>query len=114
MMMRIVDFEYYCSSIKVSNHCTARLSLKLIDDECPWNNGVYSLSANNGKLTVERIDGSSKPDITLKPYALALVIGGRTPALLLRELGKIECSEDVAHQLDALFPVENFISYFRF
>ena len=114
MMMRIVDFEKFCSSIKVSNQCNEVLSVKLIDSDCPWNEGVFSLSASNGKLTVEKVGDSSKPDITLDPYALSLVMGGRTPAGMLRNIGKIDCSEETAAKLDALFPVENFISYFRF
>ncbi|MGY5873077.1 MAG: GNAT family N-acetyltransferase [Candidatus Thorarchaeota archaeon] len=114
MMMRIVDFEKFCSSIKVSDQCSENLSVKLVDGECPWNEGVFSLSANNGKLIVEKVDDEEKPDITLEPYALSQVIGGTTPSWILRELGKIDCSEDVASILDTLFPVENFISYFRF
>jgi len=114
MMMRIVDFKNFCSSIKVSEQCEGSLTLKLIDNECPWNEGIFSLSSNNGKLTVEKIIDSSKPDITLEPYTLSLVIGGRTPAFMLRELRLIECSGETASKLDTLFPVENFISYFRF
>ena len=114
MMIRIVDFEKFCSSIKVSDQCSEELTVKLSDGECPWNAGVFSLLANNGKLMVEKIDDDTKPDITLEPYTLSLVIGGRTPALMMRELGKIECSKEIAMKLDAFFPVENFISYFRF
>jgi len=114
MMMRIIDFEKFCSSIKVSDQCNEELSVKLIDSDCPWNEGVSSLSASNGKLTVEKVDDSSKADITLEPHALSLVIEGRTPAKVLRDLGKIDCTEKTAAKLDSLFPVENFISYFRF
>jgi len=114
MMIRIVDFENYCSSIKVSDQCNEILTIKLVDKECPWNEGIYSLSANNGKLKAESVSDGSKPDITLDPYSLSLVIGGRTPVVMLRNLGKIDCSEETASILDKLFPVENFISYFRF
>jgi len=114
MMMRVVDFENYCSSIKVSSKCNERVTVKLIDNECPWNEGVFSLSANNGIIVVEKVRDSSKPDITLEPHALSLVIGGRTSAKMLRDLGKIDCTEKTAFKLDVLFPVENFISYFRF
>ena len=65
-------------------------------------------------MSIEKVDDSSKSDITLEPYTLSLVIGGRTPAQVLRELGWIECTQDTAAKLDALCPVENFISYFRF
>jgi hypothetical protein len=33
---------------------------------------------------------------------------------MLRDLGKIDCTEKTAVKLDVIFPVENFISYFRF
>jgi len=114
MMMRIIDFEKFCSSIKVSDHCNEELTMKLIDANCPWNEGVFSLSTNNGKLVVEKVSDSANPDITLEPHALSLVIEGRTPAKVLRDLGKIDCTEKTAAKLDSLFPVENFISYFRF
>ena len=114
MMMRIIDFENYCSSIKVSDQCDVRLSVKLIDSGCPWNEGVFSLSANNGKLKADKVGHGLKSDVILDPYTLSLVIGGRTPVHLLRDLRKIDCSESTALKLDELFPVENFISYFRF
>jgi len=114
MMMRIIDFEGYCTSIKVSKQCVQELIVKLVDKECPWNEGTFYLKAAKGKITVERVDNNREPDIGLDPHALSLVVGGRTTARMLRELGKIDCSEETSRKLDALFPVENFISYFRF
>lgn len=113
MMMRIVDFVKFCTSIKVGDSCNGNLVVKLIDKECPWNEGVFSLSIDNGSMLVEKTD-SSRPDITLEPYALSQVIAGRTQARTLRDIGAIDCSEETAFKLDSLFPVENFISYFRF
>jgi predicted acetyltransferase len=114
MMMRIVDFVNYCASIKVPEDCSEDLILQLSDSACPWNEGTFSIKARKGKLKASKINEGLKPSIVLNPYTLSLIIGGRTPAVILRDLGKINCTESTALILDALFPVENFISYFRF
>jgi predicted acetyltransferase len=114
MMMRIVDFEKFCSLIKVSDHYNERITVKLMDNECPWNEGTYSLKPREGALEVKKHEDTVKPDVTLTPHMLSLVVGGRTSATVLHDLGKIECSFEIALKLDALFPPDNFVSYFRF
>ncbi len=114
MMMRIIDFENYCKSIKVTNQRIEPIRVKLIDAYCSWNDGVYSLSAENGELQIAKLDDKAESDIVLDPYSLSQVIGGRTSATVLREIGIINCTESIARKLDTLFPTENFISYFRF
>lgn len=112
MMMRVIDFEGYCSSIKVPSHATESIVVELVDRDCDWNTGVYLLSPNNGKLDVERVD--STPDVFLNDIQLSRVISGRTRATVLRGLGGIECSKESAMKLDLIFPEESFVSYQRF
>ncbi len=114
MMMRVIDFENYCGGIRVSQGCNEEVVLKLTDEQCPWNEGIFRIHVEDGKLGVERMEDKITPDIHLNPYALSSVMCGRTPAMFLRDLNFIECSKETARKLDALFPVENFISYFRF
>jgi predicted acetyltransferase len=114
MMMRVIDIEGFCSSIKVSEECVDELTVRLIDKECPWNEGNFLLKAGKGKITIKRVEDNKEPDIALEPYSLSLVVAGRFSAQTLRKLGKIDCSEETSRKLDTLFPVENFISYFRF
>jgi len=114
MMMRVLDFENYCRGISVPEGCNEEVVLKLTDEQCPWNNGVFRIHAEDGKLGIDRLDDTITPDIHLNPYMFSSVMCGRTPAVALREIGKIICSESIARKLDTLFPTENFISYFRF
>ncbi|MFW9795173.1 MAG: sterol carrier protein domain-containing protein, partial [Candidatus Thorarchaeota archaeon] len=114
MMMRVVDFEKYCRAISVSTHAVEPVIVKLEDEMCPWNNGTYKLTPNESSLECERLDENVEPEVTLDALGLSDVIGGLTPASLLRSLGKIECSYEVVMNLDAIFPADSFVSYQRF
>lgn len=113
MMMRVVDFEGYCQSIQVPEKVKEEIILELTDTQCPWNEGVYNLNSRKGVLSVERIDNKNA-EATLNPFQLSQVISGLTPPSVLQELGMISCSLKTAQKLDAIFPVDSFMSYFRF
>jgi len=112
MMMRVIDLESYCGSIKVPENTSEQVTIKLSDDQCPWNNGVYTLIPDGGKLKAERCD--SRPDIILNAFQLSEVIGGITPPTLLRSLHEINCDANTAIKLEAIFPPDTFVSYIRF
>ncbi len=112
MMMRVIDFEGYCRSIRIPEKTTENVTVELNDDQCPWNNGVYKLVPDGGNLTVERSD--SKPDISLNAFQLSEMIGGITPPTLLRSLQEIKCDAKTAMKLDDIFPADTFESYVRF
>ncbi len=112
MMMRVVDLERYCGSIKIPENTVDQVTIELSDDQCPWNTGVYTLIPDGGKLTAERSD--SKPDISLTAFQLSEIIGGITPPKLLRSLQEIQCDPDTARKLEAIFPSDSFVSYIRF
>lgn len=114
MMMRIVDFERYCAAISVPNSATESVTIHLDDKMCPWNCGTYQLTPIEGSLDIERLDDSTEPEVSLDALRLSEVIGGLTPALLLRSLEKIKCSVDVAKKLEVIFPADSFVSYQRF
>jgi predicted acetyltransferase len=114
MMMRVVDFRAYCSSIRIPSECHEELLIKLIDKECPWNEGTFRLKAEQGEIILSEEEEGMKPDITLDPHLLSLVIGGKSRASVLLELGMIDCSAETVGKLEAIFPPDNFISYFRF
>jgi predicted acetyltransferase len=81
---------------------------------CPWNQGIFRLTPNGGKLEIECLDDSAEPDVSLDALRLSEVIGGLTTALTLRSLGKIVCSAESAEKLEAMFPADSFVSYQRF
>ncbi len=114
MMMRVVDFERYCAAISVPIHASESVILRLDDKMCPWNQGTYKLTPNEGSLEIERLDNSTEPELSLDALRLSEVIGGLTPAIALRSLGKIDCSAESAEKLEAMFPADSFVSYQRF
>jgi predicted acetyltransferase len=114
MMVRVIDFEAYCSQVEIAAHAAGPLVIDLQDAHCPWNSAVYRLAARDGKLQVERLEGGTPPDVTLNALQLSHLVGGLTPVSQLRALGLLPCSEAAAETLAALFPPDNFFSYPRF
>ena len=112
MMMRVIDFEAYCRSIAISSAITEALTIRLDDELCPWNSGIYTLIPDNGSLDVER--SKMEPDIHLNAFQLSKVISGVSPATLLHGLNEINCSIETARKLEAIWPADNFVSYIRF
>lgn len=114
MMMRVVDFEGYLTSIQVPEHAEGELVVALNDTQCPWNEDVYRLNFSQGVLRVDRVEESENVHITLDPFQLSHIVSGLTPPSVLQQLGMITCSPETAENLDALFPKDCFVSYFRF
>ncbi len=112
MMMRVVDLEGYCESIRIPENAVDQVTIELKDDQCPWNNGIYKLIPDGEKLEAERSD--SKPDISVNAFQLSEIIGGITPPKLLRALHEIDCDANTASKLESIFPQDSFVSYVRF
>ena len=114
MMMRVVDIEMYTASIKVPEQATESIVLKMKDELCPWNQGMFKLTPSSGSLEIERLDDSVEPDVSMDPLQLSETIGGLTTATTLHGLGKLDCTVRVAENLEAIFPADSFVSYQRF
>ncbi len=112
MMMRVIDLEGYCRSIRIPEQTQEEVTIELNDSQCPWNSGVYTLTPMNGRLTAERVNKS--PDIVLSEFQLSEIISGVSPATQLRAFKEIECDREIASRLEAIFPPDTFVSYFRF
>ena len=112
MMMRVIDIEGYCRSIRTPEHAAEAVTIELKDSQCPWNSGVYTLTPETGKLVADPVD--RVPEITLNEFQLSEVISGISPATMLRCFGEIQCSSQAASKLDAIFPPDVFLSYLRF
>lgn len=113
MMMRVVDFEGLCKTIKVPNNENEDITLKLLDHHCPWNEGVYHIEARKGKLNVARTNEDSV-EITLKQNDVSRIIGGYASSLDWHRMGFLQCERRAAEKLDRLFPKDSFIAHFRF
>ncbi len=112
MMMRVIDLEGYCKSIRIPEQTHEEVTIELNDSQCPWNSDVYTLTPMNGILAVERVNKS--PDIVLSEFQLSEVISGVSPATQLRAFKEIECKREIASRLEAIFPADTFVSYLRF
>ncbi|MFW9843942.1 MAG: enhanced intracellular survival protein Eis, partial [Candidatus Thorarchaeota archaeon] len=112
MMMRVIDFEGYCKSIAVSDGTIESVTIKLEDEYCPWNTGIYTLTPTKGNLEIEKSE--QKPDIELNAFQLSEIISGVIPATQLYGLNELECSLETAKKLEAIWPQDNFVSYLRF
>ena len=79
--------------------------IEVVDDElCPWNNGCYRLSVDDGSAEVEKLGSIASPDLAVKPDALASLLSGHTRASDLARMGRIAVPDpDREPVLDALF-----------
>ena len=112
MMMRVVDLEGYCSSIAVPESTSDPVTIELHDDQCPWNNGIFKLEPDGGRLDAQKTHDA--PDVKLTALQLSEIVGGLNPPTLLRSLRAMDCDRDTAQKLEAIFPSDNFVSYVRF
>ncbi|MGY5853172.1 MAG: sterol carrier protein domain-containing protein, partial [Candidatus Thorarchaeota archaeon] len=112
MMMRVIDFEPYCRSIGIPADATENVVVKLEDDQCEWNNGVYKLIPSSGSLEVERCE--AKPDVRLNAFGLSQIISGVTTPTQLHGFQELDCNRENAEKLEAIFPYDAFVSYLRF
>jgi len=112
MMMRVIDFQGYCQSISVPMSAVEPVILQLQDEYCSWNSGTFRVIPVKGTLKVETSDEPA--DISLDAQKLSEVIGGLSSAEMMRSFNEITCTNETARRLDAIFPVDNFVSYQRF
>jgi predicted acetyltransferase len=112
MMVRIIDLEKYCNSIKIPNSATEPVVMTLVDGNCPWNSGTYEFIPENGKLIVKETD--SDPEITVNDQQLSRMIGGLNSVKTLQQIGTIDCTFEVANKIEKIFPKDPIMSYLRF
>ena len=114
MLMRVVNFKKYCDSIRAPKGKEFSLSIKLSDNFCPWNEGIYDLTLSEGIFNIDKVDAEYKTDVTLDPHGLSNVVSGYMYPSELRKYGIISCSLDTALKLDSIFPVDSLQAYYRF
>lgn len=79
-----------------------RLSIVLEDALCPWNSGVWELTAEGGGGRLRR--SARRPDLTLTPRALAMLACGSASATLLARIGLLHAADPrLLATADALF-----------
>ena len=79
-----------------------RLVFELVDDLCPWNAGVWELTAEGGSARVKRTDAA--PGFCLTPRVLAILASGHQSATMLARAGLIaDAAGPALTAADALF-----------
>ena len=112
MMIRVIQFKEFCQQIKVPLWASEPVVVKLIDEHCPWNAGVWKLIPVSGRLEIQPCD--EKPEITFEPVQLSYALSGLLTANRLRRLGGLECSADAAEHFSRIFPPDSYVSYIEF
>ncbi len=79
--------------------------IEVVDDGlCPWNNGCYRLTVDDGTAAVEKLGASASPDLAVKPDGLASLLSGHSRPSDLARMGRIAVPDPGREAvLDALF-----------
>ncbi len=112
MMIRVIKFREFCQQVKVPLYASEPVVIKLIDEHCAWNEGVWELTPVSGRLEIQSSD--QEPEITFKPVELSYALGGLLTASRLHRLGGLDCAQDAAERFSRIFPPDSYFSYAGF
>ncbi|MFX0061877.1 MAG: sterol carrier protein domain-containing protein, partial [Candidatus Hermodarchaeota archaeon] len=110
-MIRVINFKMFCKSIKIPKEACHPIVIKIEDEQCPWNNGIFKLIPKDGKLLVE--ESKDNIDVIVNSQVLSKIIAGLLPISSIRLLGEIECSKEVVNKLQAIFPQDSYFVFDR-
>jgi len=86
LMLRIVDVAEALG--RRPAYAEGRLMVRVVDEVCPWNDGVWEVTAAGSRFSVERED--DEPMLTLDVRALAQLFNGYRSATQLARAGRIQ------------------------
>lgn len=82
-----------------------RVVLNVVDEDAPWNTGIWELEAEQGAGLVKRT--SAEPQLHLTPRALCLLVSGTWSATTLARNGLLSCTDSrVLPLADTIFRTE--------
>jgi predicted acetyltransferase len=100
-MVRIVDVMKAFENLPGAGEDV--ITLELSDPDCPWNNGLFSLQSEKGKLHLTKSSGH--PVVKTSIQALSSLLYGTLPLEELEFQGKLSINEEWArHILQRWFP----------
>ena len=100
MWLRLIDVNAALEARQYD--CPGALTLKVSDDFCDWNDGVYELKLENGGAVCTSSDG--QPDLHLSVADLAAVYLGGTSFSALARAGRVMSSDmDALRLADRMF-----------
>jgi predicted acetyltransferase len=83
-------------------YADGRITIRLLDDVCPWNDGVWEITSAGHRFAVERCD--EEPMLTLDARAAAQLLNGYRSATSLALAGRLEAHHQRALAVaDVLF-----------
>ncbi|GAB4453436.1 MAG: GNAT family N-acetyltransferase [Armatimonadaceae bacterium] len=106
-MGRVVDFGAAMEQITLPPDVPdGTMTLELNDEHAPWNHGIWELTVESGKLTVQTVvSRGGDADVTLDIQALSQAFWGHPSLAALRYAGRVSfANEDGYKLLAALLP----------
>ena len=95
VLLRIIDFEATMTSRRPAHvDEEAELTLRLIDDTAPWNDGTWRIGIAKGRTRVERT--TAEPEITTHARGLASLFNGYLSPSIAASSGLIEATNERA------------------
>ena len=99
-MIRIADVEGAIASRPYTGGSSASFTMRISDENAPWNEGVWRVEAAEGKMRAEKTDAA--PDVELSVNFLAPLYTGFRTAEALAAVGMI-----TVHRAEALAEISN-------
>lgn len=116
-MVRVVDAERALAGL-VTPATDERVVLRVRDERHDWNDGVFVVTAEDGRTTCRPVDAEATGEsvgeaVTVDAGALSRLVVGARSASALADLGGIEGDPQSVERLDALLPEERPAPYLR-
>lgn len=103
-MLRVVDVEKALTSINYSKEIKERITINLKDEYADWNNKVWELEIEEGKVNIRKID-TLNYDLSLNISTLTPIIAGALSPFKAYSLGLIEVGDKkTIDKMDKIFP----------
>ena len=95
-MGRIVDFAAALREVEAPPGVEGEATIAVRDEQAPWNDGFWRITAEGGKVEASRIVGAASPDLQVDIRALSQIFWG-TPSLGdARDAGQVTVSDESA------------------
>jgi predicted acetyltransferase len=112
MMVRVVDFPEFCRRVRVPLFAAEPVIIRVVDPDCPWNEGTWKLTPVSGRLEIEA--SGREPEISFDALHLSHALGGQLTANRLHRLGGLPCAADAAERFTRIFPPDSYVTYTGF
>ncbi|MHB8575682.1 MAG: GNAT family N-acetyltransferase [Dehalococcoidia bacterium] len=104
LLLRIVDLPGALAARACLATDPMRVTIQVTDTEAPWNDGIWKIRADGGRLQAQPASGTAEASITIN--GLATLFNGHLRAATARRAGLLQTADPtVLTRLDALFAV---------